>query len=244
MTPNKIADEMHNIVFVGVRKNIAGNRSIVNVQGTGFIVRGKDGQYIITCAHVHQHLPVFDSGSIFCGVLSPDTKDSQEQRYDFIDIELVKKHPDDRRDVCAFAFKKTPATIKDYGYDKSILASEEDMQALRVFEGIDFAGYPLANELMQMGMGITMAASKGVISAIKYSGLDKRIDFILIDRLVNPGNSGSPVFHGNKIIGVASGTLNQTTRVGESVINIPANIGMVRPSNYILELMNDIEGKS
>jgi V8-like Glu-specific endopeptidase len=236
----KIIDNPHNVVLIGIKKIISGNQVAINVRGTGFIVCDGDDKFIVSCAHVYQQIPEAENDSLFCGIMAPETKESDNvKRYNFVDIKFVKKHPDDRRDVCIFKFSDNVDDIKDYGYDKKKLATEDEINKIKPIDTIEFNGFPLANELMQRGRGITIAASRSVVSAIKFSSLDKRVDFILIDKLVNPGSSGSPVFLNDKIIGIASGTLNQTTKIGETFINIPVNIGMVRASNYILELLDD-----
>ncbi len=68
--------------------------------------------------------------------------------------------------------------------------------------------------------------------------LKANYDFILIDKLVNPGSSGSPAFCRGKIIGLTSGTINQTYKMGEKLINVPVGLGIIRTSNYILDLLN------
>jgi len=89
-----------------------------------------------------------------------------------------------------------------------------------------------------MDMGIALAASQTIISSIKYRNSDQTIDFIVIDKVVNPGSSGSPVFYKDKIIGIASNNMNQSHLIGTMLINVPVNIGLVRTSNYILELLD------
>jgi len=242
---DKLIHQQHNIVFIGVKKLLENNQVAFNIRGTGFIVKKDDKKLIVTCAHVYQQIADSEKASIFCGAISPDTKDNDAvKKYNFYDISFITQHPDPRRDVCLFEFKKSESGLESYGYEIDKLSSEDDIKKLKVMSQVEFQGFPLGNEFLQMGMGITLAASQTIISSIKYSNVDSKVDFILIDKLVNPGSSGSPVFHDEKIIGIASGTLNQTHRIGETLINVPVNIGLVRTSNYILELLNSLNPKS
>lgn len=235
-----LSNELHNIVLIGVKKVINNNQVIIGIRGSGFILNNGDKQYIVTCAHVFQGIPESERNAIFCGLMSPETRDSDDvKKYEFVDISFLSQHPDQRRDICFFTFNDTSKEIKKYGYSRGDLVSDKELSKIKILDEITFTGFPLANELMQMGMGITLAASKSVISAIKYSSLDKKIDFLLIDKFINPGSSGSPVFLGNKIIGIASGTLNHTHQIGQTLINVPVNIGLIRTSNYINELLSD-----
>jgi len=227
----------HNIVFIAIKGFSENNELTVNIRGTGFILKHKGKQYIVTCAHVYQQLSVLEKRAMSCGVVSVDTKDKQIKKYNFYDVNFLAEHPEQRRDICLLEFKGNHDEIVDYGYDSGDLFNEIDIEKLKTTEAIFFMGYPLANEFLQMGMGVTLAASQTTISSIKYSNDDKRVDFIIIDKLVNPGSSGSPVFLKDKIIGVASGTLNKSHRIGETLINVPVNIGIIRTSNYILELL-------
>lgn len=241
----KIINQQHNIVFIGVKKLLDNGQVVFNIRGTGFIVKRDNKKFIVTCSHVYQQITSSEQSSIFCGAISPVTiNDESEKKYDFYDISFVMQHPDQRRDVCLFEFKKNENNLKDYGYEIDNLQNEDGIKELKMLDTVEFQGFPLGNELLQLGMGITLAVSQTIISSIKYSSIDHKIDFILIDKLVNPGSSGSPVFHNEKIIGIASGTINQTHRIGETLINVPVNIGLVRTSNYILELLNSLDLKS
>jgi len=192
----------------------------------------------VTCAHVYNEIPDSEKDSIFAGV--SEISEKKIKKFSFLDLKFVRKN--DARDVALFEFTDK-SKLQDYGVEEAIFADEGEIDKLKVGKKVYFAGYPLANDFLQMGMGITLAVSETIISSVKYSNRDQKIDFILIDRLVNPGNSGSPVFsEKGKIIGLTSGTLNRTQRIGESLINVPVNIGMVRPSsNYILDLLKEVE---
>lgn len=229
-----------NVVFIGIKKNIQSGQTIIGIRGSGFILKHKGEHYIVTCAHVYNEIPEADRMSIFCGLLAQETRASSDiQKYNFVDIELLAQHPDPRRDVCLFKFKEKIKDEDSYGYKTTDLVDEKYLVSIESLDDVAILGFPLANELMQMGMGITLSASKTSVGAIKFSSLDKKIDFILIDKYINPGSSGSPVFHKDKIIGLASGTLNQTHNISGAVINVPVNIGLVKTSNYIIELLNE-----
>ena len=97
-----------------------------------------------------------------------------------------------------------------------------------------FVGFPLANDFLKIGVGITLFANKCIVGAVKYSSNDNKIDFVQIDSHVNPSNSGSPLFdiESGKIIGVVSGTFHNIVR-SQELIQIPRNMGIVKPALYI-----------
>lgn len=227
----------NNIVMVGIRKKDPSGRELVNVRGTGFILRDKS---LVTCHHVLSNIPAIHKDNIVCW--APVAKDKSIIKYKLFNITHVDS--DGKNDVTLFNIDMGDGDkMLGKGLEIDDLVGEGDIEKLKSGMDIHFVGYPLANELMNMGMGITQTTSKAIISSIKFRSEDGKLNFILIDKLINPGSSGSPVFieitKGKyKILGIASGTLNQGHKIGETLINIPVSIGMLRPSNYIRGLLN------
>lgn len=217
-----------NTVFIGVKKSITPNQFAVNIRGTGFILE-KD--HVITCAHVVVEIPEEERKSIFCGIWNKEIGNKIEYRS--YDLNLVDV--DTENDIALLRINKFDKA--DFGIKKSDLLTATSIKKLKRTDKIYFLGFPLANEFLQMGMGITLSASECIIGAVKYKNKDDEVHFILIDKLVNPGNSGSPVYKDDKLIGIASGTFNKSHKIGEALINIPVSIGMVRTSNYIREIL-------
>lgn len=230
-----INENTHNVCFIGIKKVLEDGQLAINIRGTGLILKGKRA---VSCAHVYNGIPVDSRGSIFLGISQKGGADAIKS-YDFYDTSLINKN--DARDIVLFSIKDDKNRLGEHGIIQSMLMKENQIEKLVPTTTVYFAGFPLANEFLNMGMGITFLISQCIIGAVKFSNNDKKIDFILIDKHVNPGNSGSPVFLNDKIIGLASGTINQTHKIGESLVNVPIGVGIVRTSNYILDLLSGIE---
>lgn len=232
-----INENTQNVCFIGIKKVLENGQVAFNIRGSGFLLEGKK---VISCAHVYNEIPADFRDSIFVGITQKKAGE-EIQNYDFYEINLLNKN--DVRDIASFTIKDEQDKLKNHGISQSMLMSEEEIKKLTPTTPVYFAGFPLANEFMNMGMGVTFLISQCIIGAIKFSSKDKKVDFILVDKHINPGNSGSPVFLEDKIIGLASGTINQTTKIGESLVNVPVGVGIVRTSNYILDLLSDAGSK-
>ena len=230
-----INQNTHNICFIGIKKALESGQVGFNIRGTGLVLEGKKA---ISCAHVYNEIPVDFRDSIFIGVTQKN-KYNTIKNYDFYPITLLNQ--DEARDIASFSIKDDENKLKEHGISQSILMEEGEINNLMPTTTVYFAGFPLANEFMNMGMGVTFLISQCIIGAVKFSNKDKKVDFILVDKHINPGNSGSPVFLDDKIIGLASGTINQTQKIGESLVNVPVGVGIVRTSNYILDLLASFE---
>ena len=93
---------------------------------------------------------------------------------------------DNRRDL---ALLRTSAT----GVAVSLLAADADT--------------PVGSRLIIIGhpRGLEFSLTSGVVSAIRVERDDKGgVEVIQTDTAMNPGNSGGPVFLGDKVVGVAS----------------------------------------
>lgn len=229
-----ITENNHNVCFVGIRKVLENGQVAFNIRGTGLILSGGKA---ISCAHVYNEIPPDFRDSIFLGI-SQKGADSIT-KYDFYDAKLISKN--DQRDIALLSVIDKENKLQSHGVQEDVLMKEDEINKLEPGTIINFAGFPLANEFLNMGMGVTFLISQCIIGAVKFSSKDKKVDFVLVDKQINPGNSGSPVFLGEKIIGLASGTINQTHKIGESLVNVPVGVGIVRTSNYILDLLSEAE---
>jgi len=227
-----ITNNIHNVCFVGIKKSLENGQVAFNIRGTGLIL---DGKRATSCAHVYNEIPADFRDSMFLGIARKGTESITT--YDFYEARLLSKN--DQRDIALFSVTDKEDKLKSHGISSDVLVKEEEIIKLEPGTIVHFAGFPLANEFLNMGMGITFLLSQCIIGAVKFSNKDKKIDFVLVDKQINPGNSGSPVFLGEKIIGLASGTINQTHKIGESLVNVPVGVGIVRTSNYILDLLRE-----
>lgn len=237
MENSKIIKQNQNSVgFIDVRipeqNDPAKNRT--SIRGTGFII-SKDG---IFATNAHVYLEVAENEKQFLGFnLISKTNEKGLASYSRYQIELLKL--DKENDLALFKIKSNERTsfetIKGLGNLETINEGDEML----------ILGYPLATEMLIMGFGITSTASQCIISAIKRKGQDGSLHFFLIDTHVNLGASGSPIFSKNtgEVIGIVSGRIGMKLPLEQLKDNkgleIPANIGICRPVNYLKDLINN-----
>lgn len=217
------------IILVHILIPEGNNRNKVNIRGTGFIV-SEDGKFL-TCAHVYKKTPA--DKLKYLGVNVPDrTNEKGITYYKKYGLELLGI--DEENDVAlmkiiADGVKFQP--VQGLGDSKSVAEGDE----------LIFLGYPLAAELLNMRFGITMSTNHCIISSVKRRGKDGSLHFFMIDTHINKGSSGSPVFlrDTGEIIGVASGRISSKIPLPDGKIaDIPANMGICRPINYAIDLIN------
>ncbi|MDP2926791.1 MAG: serine protease [bacterium] len=205
------------------------DQAMRSVRGTGFIV-SEDGRFI-TNNHVYQQIA--DNEKPHLQVMVPGkTDDKGIVYYDGYRLELLKK--DEENDLVLMKIIAPPETIfspvNGIGKSESIKEGEE----------VIFLGYPLATELMSLSFGITLAANRCIISAIKRRIADGSMHFFMVDTHINNGSSGSPVFsvETGKVVGVASGRISAKIPLAENkTADIPANMGICRPAKEIINLI-------
>lgn len=224
-----ISDSLDNVGFLGIQKKI-GDKMGINIRGSAFLLSSGE---IISCAHVYNQIPRDERKSIFLG-LKKLTKEKIHE-YKNHEVKLVTK--DDKRDIAVFR-TSDDEVLEGRGFNRSALMKEEDIESVGLGTELQYIGFPFMNELLAMGLGITVVVNQCILASIKFSSKDNKIDFLLIDKWVNPGNSGSPVMLENRIVGVASGALNRTHKIGQASLTVPLGIGIVRTSNYILDLLS------
>jgi S1-C subfamily serine protease len=207
------------------------NQRKISIRGTGFIV-SNDGKFI-TSSHVYREIP--ENERQYFEAQIPGKTEEGITHYDRFDIEILKI--DEENDVALMKLKTAD--------ERRFTPITEMGNAEQVKEGdeIIMLGYPLATELMAMGFGITMSTTHCIVSAVKRKNVDKSLHFLMVDADINKGSSGSPVFlrKSGEVIGIASGRISfriQTDPVNQSKFaDIPANMGICRPINYIKGLI-------
>jgi len=203
----------------------------LSVRGTGFII-SKSGE-VATCAHVYDQIPENQRQYLMINI--PDQVDNNRiLNYRRFKAELSRV--DKEHDLAILKIQGSGDyifnPINNFG-DLSDVVEGDDLLIL---------GYPLATELISSGFGITMTADQCIASSIKRRSIDGSLDFFMVDTHINNGSSGSPVFlkSTGEIVGVASGKVI-SARVpmpdSKTVVEIPANIGICRPINYLKELI-------
>src|SRR3989344_358397 len=158
------------IVFVGFKQKQENNQYMVSISGTGFLY---DKKYIISCAHIYDQIPKIDGIEIFAGIL--DTSSNHIDTYKTQNVDFVNKN--DQRDIAVFNLKTEVAE------DKCFKKEDLELDETKIQAGKDvlFVGFPLANDFLKIGVGITLFANKCIIGAVKYSSNDNKMDFIQID---------------------------------------------------------------
>jgi S1-C subfamily serine protease len=102
-------------------------------------------------------------------------------------------------------------TVDDDAFWADLPAAElDDLPALR--EQVAVVGFPTGGE--------ELSITEGVVSRIevqRYSHSQRYLLAITVDAAINAGNSGGPVFRGEKVCGIAFQTLVDAENVGELV---------------------------
>lgn len=205
------------------------NQGKVSIRGTGFII-SRDGKFI-TCGHVYKQIP--QNELPYLEVSVPGKTDEKGiTNYDRYKVKLLKI--DEENDLALMQI------ISDKN-DFEIIGGFGDSESVREGDEVVFIGYPLATELLGMKFGITMNTNHCIISSIKRRGVDGSLHFFMVDIHINKGSSGSPVFlkDTGKVIGIASGKISARIPMPDGkILDIPANMGICRPSQYINNLIS------
>jgi len=199
----------------------------ITILGSGFIV---NGDKIITAAHVYNQLNDENKKRLMVNVMVEKIQDDVE-RYQWIPINFLDK----KDDIAIFQLTDT----------KSILSKGlelGDSEKIEVGQEVYFVGFPYAVQLINDGFGLTLIANKGIISNIKRDGVDPehRRNWLIIDAISNPGNSGCPLIdiETGKVIGVmtiAFRTQSQTMKGLD--IREPMHIAGAKPINLVKPIL-------
>jgi S1-C subfamily serine protease len=217
------------IGLVAVEKPSANGQVQTSIRGTGFVV-SSDGKFI-TCAHVYNQIDEKDRQ--YLGIMLPEKIDEKGvAHYKKYPVKLVDL--DVENDTALMQITDGATKFQAVGgFDDSEKVSEGDEVLI--------VGYPLALELIMMNFGVTMNASKCIISAVKRRGVDGSLHFFMVDTHINNGSSGSPVFSvdSGKVVAMASGKISSKIPLPDGkVADIPANMGLCVPSKYAQNIIN------
>jgi len=201
----------------------------VSIIGTGFIV-SPDGKFIIS-AHTYKKIP--QNELQYLKVLIHDRKDEKgiihHKQYK---TELIKMDEDNDIALMKIISDRTDfQSIKKLGDSELVKEGDEAI----------FLGYSLGTELLERGFGITMNTTSCIISSVKKRN-DGYVYFFIVDAYMNNGSSGSPVFskETGEVIGVMSDKILILSRIAMpdgKVFDIPAKMGICRPSRYINKII-------
>ena len=212
------------IGFLDIRTQNNGQTQ-VSIRGTVFAV---DKEHFLSCYHVYQQILESDRQYIGISVLEPSSK--KTANYKRFPAKIIAY--DQTNDVALFKIEK--CTI---AFNGLLLGNAEKLE-----EGNEliYTGFPLATEFLSMGLGITLASTKCIASAIKRKSADESLDYIQIDAHTSSGSSGSPIFslQDGKVIGVVAGNFGQQSKTVQDV-RVPEVMGIIRPINYGKKLLED-----
>lgn len=203
-----------------------GKRSI---RGTGFVV-SSDGVFA-TNAHVYFEVPESERGMLGINLIS-HTDEKGITAYDRHPVEFISV--DMEHDVALLKIKPL------HRHEFQPVQGLGDLAEMNEGDEVLILGHPLGTEMMMMGFGVTATADQCIVSALKRKA-DGSFSFFMVDTHVNLGSSGSPVFskETGKVVGIASGRLGMKVTVPNvQMFEVPANIGICRPVNYLEKLIN------
>ncbi|MDP3093236.1 MAG: serine protease [bacterium] len=227
--PKIIEQNKNSIILLEILIPKENNQVTFSIRGTGFIV-SKDGKFI-TCAHVYKEIP--ENERQYLGTKVPTKTDEKGiMHYSRYPIEVLKT--DEENDIILMKI------VSDGKTEFSPIQSIGDSEKVQEGEEAVFLGYPLATELINIGFGITMTANRCIVSSVKKRLADGSLHFFIIDTHTNNGSSGSPVFsvEDGKVIGIVSGKISAKIPIPDGkTADIPANMGICRPSKYIIDLI-------
>lgn len=102
-------------------------------------------------------------------------------------------------------------TVDDDAFWEALpIAELDDLPSLR--DKVQVVGFPTGGE--------EVSITEGVVSRLevqRYSHSQRHLLAITVDAAINAGNSGGPVFRGDKVVGIAFQTLDNAENVGELV---------------------------
>lgn len=228
-TPEIIEKNKNSIIFIEVLIPKGNGQFTRSIKGTGFIV-SNDGKFI-TCAHVYKQIPENELPFLQAFV-SGRIDEKGITHYERYKINVIKI--DEKNDLALIQL------ISDTKIKLKPIGGFGDPETVKEGDEIVFMGYPLALELIVMGFGITLSTNQCIVSSIKRRGVDGSLDCFIVDTHINNGSSGSPVFlkDTGKVIGITSGKISSRIPTPDGkIIDIPANMGICRPANYIVDLI-------
>ncbi len=203
------------------------------ILGSGFSV--SDDGVILTAAHIYNQVPKEHLPNLSAMVMSKADSYGGEE-YSWLPIRLVSK--DNVNDIALFKVDRYQGTCL-----KSLTLGDSDRS--EVGDDVYFLGFPYAGDLMNEGWGITLIASRGMISNIKLDGGNPlhRRSFFIVDAASNPGNSGGPLIDtaSNSVIGIVAVAFRIQSKTNKDIdIREPMHISGARPINYAKSLIGSM----
>lgn len=229
---DKIKEVKSSIVAIGFNPviNSSPDTSKITIIGSGFIV-SDDGK-ILSAAHLCKSLTPEQIGNLKANVMVEQIGDNLE-RYAWISIKLINK--DDKNDIAIFQLQENNGIIlKKLDLD--------DSDKVEIGQEVYFIGFPYAAQLMNDGLGITLIVNKGIVGNIKRDGVDPdhKRNWLIIDAISNPGNSGCPLIdiETNKVIGIMTVAFRTPSQVMKELdIREPMHIAGAKPINLARDLL-------
>lgn len=223
---NKIKKVSPSIIAIGFK---AGTNQLT-ISGSGFSI-SDDGK-ILSAAHIYNQLPKGKENDLM-GMVMVEQNKIGLNAYSWLPLKLIKK--DDANDVALFQLE---------GHKKTLLSKLELGDSEKIDTGDDtyFIGFPYAADLINDGFGITLVVNKGIVSNIKRDGKTYHRNFIIIDAISNPGNSGCPLIDlkSNKVVGVMSISFRKQSKNQPTLdIREPMHICAARPVNLAKSLLEE-----
>ncbi|MFA5355393.1 MAG: serine protease [Candidatus Paceibacterota bacterium] len=222
---DKINNTRSSIIAIGFKPNA----NQVTILGSGFCV-GKQGE-ILSAFHLSAKLTDEQKAGLLG--MAMVKHDQKLETYSWFPLEIVVTN--ERNDLAVLRMKD---------YEKTLLKPLEldDSEKVEVGDEAYFIGFPYAAQLINDGFGITLIANRTMISNIKRDGVDQDHprNWLIVDAISNPGNSGCPVIstETNKVIGVMTIAFRTKSKTLQELdIREPMHIAGARPINLAKSLL-------
>lgn len=223
----KINKVRKSVIAIGFKPS----QNQVTILGSGFSI-SDDGK-ILSVAHLYNQLKPEQISNLVGMVMDEQREKDDFAHYSWFPLSLIKK--EDRNDVALFQLN---------GYEKTLLhpLNLGNSDDISIGDDTYFIGFPYAAQLMNDGFGITLIVNKAIVSNIKRDGRDpeRRRNFIILDAISNPGNSGCPLINlaDNKAVGIMSIAFRtKSKKVPNLDIREPMHICGARPINLAKSLL-------
>jgi S1-C subfamily serine protease len=212
----------NSIVAIGIKMQ----EDQINIIGSGFCVI--DNFSILTAAHLFQNFKEEQINKLGCLVANKDN--GKVVSYVWKNLELKSKEVEN--DACLLRLKEEESSLlKPIEVD----FSESFSEGTEVY----YIGFPYATNLLRDGFGVTLIVNKGIISSVKRKAIGLNpLDWLIIDGISNPGNSGCPLIdlNSNKAIGIMSISFRIQSQVNPALdIREPMHIAGAKPISLLAE---------
>lgn len=201
------------------------------IAGTGFCVDVKRGLFL-SAAHLYLQIPEQYRGVLHAFVMQK--KENDLENYEWMPIKKVEI--DAKNDIALFQLVDEK---------RGVLRELEmgDSDKVEIGQSTYFIGFPYAANLINEGFGVTMISNRSMVSTIKRDGINPAHprNFIVVDAISNPGNSGGPLIdeETNKVLGIMTISFRQQSRTHKDLdIREPMHIAAAKPINLAKNLID------